>query len=72
MGRWIDAFAYHGGRSVAYVGVGMLEVALGYRLAVHHADALTGFAAVLSAVNVGLFGGGALKAWADRNGGNHA
>ena len=65
----VASLIQHVGKSAGYVGVGILEVAIGAALAYKHLD-LTGFAAVLSAVNIPLYGGGALKSWSDsRNGG---
>jgi hypothetical protein len=44
--------------------VGLLQTGLGYSLALAGKD-LSGFAYVVGAVNVGLFGGGAIKAHAE-------
>ena len=49
--------------------VGLLQTGLGYTLALQGKD-LAGFAYVVGAVNVGLFGGAAWKAAAEARNGN--
>ena len=53
------------GRSAAFVGVAVLQTLIAYRLAEVRPDALAGYATVLATINAALFGGGALKAFAD-------
>ncbi len=57
------------GKGPGYVVVALFEATAGVVLACLQVD-LTGFAAVLTAINVPLFGGGAVKVWAQsKNGG---
>ena len=53
------------GKKHGYVATGIFEVVLGVALAYFKPDSLTGFAAVLTAVNVPLYGGGAMAKWAE-------
>ncbi len=66
----LEGVAKHGKRSVAYVGVGIMQTLLGFYVACVHPAALTGFAAVLGAIDLNLYGGGALKAWTDARNAN--
>ena len=53
------------GKKHGYVATGIFAVVLGTVIAYLKPDALTGFAAVLTAVNVPLYGGGAMAKWGD-------
>ena len=61
----LEGIAKIGKRGVAYVAVGLIQTLLGFVVAMHRPEALNGFAAVLAAIDTALYGGGALKAWAD-------
>lgn len=58
------------GKSHGYVVVGLIQVAIGTLMAWFKPGSLTGFATVLSAINVPLYGGGAFAKWADSKNGS--
>lgn len=65
MAGFLEGLAKHGKRGVAYVLMGLVQTALGFYVACCHPEALNGFAAVLGAIDINLYGGGALAKWAD-------
>ncbi len=52
------------GKGPGYVALAVFETILGFALALRQPDALDGFALVLGAVNVAVYGGGAVNAFA--------
>jgi hypothetical protein len=65
MASFIEGIMRHGKRGAAYVGVGIFQTITAYLIALHHPEALTGYAAVIGAIDLNLYGGGALAKWAE-------
>lgn len=61
----VESIFKHGKRGAAYVFVGVFEITLGFVLALKAPGSMSGFATILGAVNVALYGGGALAKWAE-------
>lgn len=66
----LEKISSAGRKGAAYVFVGVFEVTLGFVLALKAPGSMTGFATILGAVNVALYGGGALAKWAEGRNGN--
>jgi hypothetical protein len=68
----LETLSAFGKKSAAYIGIGAIEATFGFVLALKSPGSLAGFAGVLTAINVPLYGGGILAKWAERDNGNVA